>query len=103
MRNVQSSITGINGQISNINYINQIQNNDILTLRSQIRTSSWNGAVQCKVFKANNFVSELTTGFCSYLSRCCRPNNGQYECYKGMALQPTMYSAYLCGEFIPIQ
>ncbi|CAL6000385.1 Hypothetical_protein [Hexamita inflata] len=105
VRNVQSSISGINGLINNIHNINAVQNADIQALKSQSGQNR-NGAFWCKMatrtmvlFQGNYNIQ----GFCPNLKKCCWNDNNQILCYTWLG-QPTTqtYTNAECGTFVNI-
>ncbi|CAL6061090.1 Hypothetical_protein [Hexamita inflata] len=67
IRTIQSSITGINGIINNINNVNAVQSADIQTLKNQ-QAPIMNGVFWCSMQK--NIYTQIT-GYCSNSKQCC--------------------------------
>ncbi|CAL6108491.1 Hypothetical_protein [Hexamita inflata] len=98
MKNVQSSINGIYGQISNINNVNQIQNNEIQALKNQAG-SNMNGALWCKMTKYNIAGFQQVQGYCSNTATCCYYNQAQNNIQLPLRCGPNLITMAQCGTF----
>ncbi|CAL6083127.1 Hypothetical_protein [Hexamita inflata] len=106
VRNVQSSIAGLNGQINNINQVNSVQSDDIQALKSQTG-SNMNGAVWCGMYKTtqpsgSNFLK--IQGYCSSSKLCCwnHPNYGHLKLCMVQIAIIDVYTNDQCGTFVYI-
>ncbi|CAL5980737.1 Hypothetical_protein [Hexamita inflata] len=104
VRNVQSSITGINGLINNINNVNSVQSADITALKAQ-SGSNMNGAFWCKMMGTLNYVYSEIQGYCTSLKLCCHSNYlGIYlTCFTNSQNYGTRtYPMAECGSYITV-
>ncbi|CAL6000357.1 Hypothetical_protein [Hexamita inflata] len=103
VRNVQSSISGINGLINNIHNINAVQNADIQALKSQSGQNR-NGAFWCYMARTSvnlyNWGAYIQ-GFCPKLKQCCWNDNNQILCIFTPSNSVTIqtYTNAECGTF----
>ncbi|CAL6000367.1 Hypothetical_protein [Hexamita inflata] len=115
VRNVQSSISGINGLINNIHNINAVQNADIQALKSQSGQDTQqmiDGAFWCSIAKTLNTISSFNLniqGYCANLQLCCwnQPytQNIKQCIYWGQGNNKSILSSFSdanCGTFVYI-
>ncbi|CAL6066789.1 Hypothetical_protein [Hexamita inflata] len=106
VRNIQSSIGGLNGQVNNINYVNAVQNAEIQALKSQT-SQNMNGAFWCYLFKTTNgggMYKNQQQGYCTSMRLCCitHPNYGHLKMCTNLVSSENyiIIPNEQCGEFV---
>ncbi|CAL6069191.1 Hypothetical_protein [Hexamita inflata] len=97
VKTVQSSITGINAILNNINSVNAIQSADIQSLKNQ-QSSNINGVFWCMMMAQYSQVSAYN-GYCTSLKLCC---TNVHPSFKQCSLNNSnqIYSHSQCGTFL---